>query len=346
MRYVEVSPGSVRLREGERAVLHPGEARVRVLACGVCGTDVELMRGMVLPRGVDYPVRPGHETAGVVTQVAPGDQATTIRVGQRVVLHPLTPCGDCDACRRGLEQLCPHIRLLGFHAPGGLADEVVWPTARMVDIGDLEATQAALLADAVATAYHALSRARLDDGEVLCVLGAGGVGSQVLRLVRLLHPGVHTAAVVRSDASADRVRSLGATPVQGLEDAPRRVREAIGRADCVVDFTGDARAIPAGVRMLRPGGRLVIGSVDDRPAALGTTVTGVSSRQLEVRGTYISTMTDLQAVTDLAREGRLDLSDAVSSVRPLDQALDALHLVAEHPPGLQRLVLTPDGATS
>lgn len=347
MRYVEISPRSVEVRESSPAPLTSGEARVKVLGCGICGTDVELMRGMVLPRGVEYPVCPGHEVAGEVVEVADDvDPAGDIAVGKTVVLHPLAACGKCEACERGDDQLCRSIRLLGFHTPGGLAEEVVWPADRMVDAGDLPATTAALLADAVATAYHALGRADLKEDEAVCVLGAGGVGTQVLRLIRLLHPTSRVAAVVRTDASAERVRSFGATAVQGLDGAAARVRDAIGRVDCAIDFTGDAQGVPAGVRMLRPGGRLVVGSVADYPASFGTTVTGLSSREIDVRGTYISTMDDLRAVTMMARDGRLDLTDAVTSTMPFDEASDALRLVAEHPPGLQRLVLTPNGATA
>ncbi|MGH3448860.1 MAG: alcohol dehydrogenase catalytic domain-containing protein, partial [Nocardioidaceae bacterium] len=217
MRYVELTPGVATIKTGEPAALPPGAARVRVLACGVCGTDLEALRGMVLPRGVDYPLRPGHEVVGVVTEVADGQAAP--EVGQQVVLHPLAPCGECPACSRGESQCCANVRALGFHAPGGLAEEVVWPADRMVPVTGLPAEQAALLADAVATAYHALSYADLAGDGALCVLGAGGLGGQVLRLARVLHPQAHVAAVVRSQATADRVAGLGAAPVRGLEGA-------------------------------------------------------------------------------------------------------------------------------
>lgn len=349
MRYVEITPGQVTLREGPPAALQPGDARVRVLACGVCGTDLEALRGMVLPRGVDYPLRPGHEIAGVVTELGPALDGTdpptaqSPTVGETVVLHPLAPCRNCEACRRGEEQLCSNVRALGFHAAGGLAEEVVWPTARMVPVRGLPPEQAALLADAVATAFHALTYAEVPTGGVLCVLGAGGLGGQVIRLARVLHPDVTVVAVVRSQATADRVADLGGVAIRGLEGALRGVRDAVGRPDAVIDFTGDETAAGVGLRLLRPGGRLVLGSVVDKPIDLGISVTGITSREIEVRGAYVSTMDELRAVTDLACSGRLDLSDAVSHVLPLERAPEALEIVEAHPPGLQRLVLTPGG---
>ncbi|HET7172835.1 MAG TPA: alcohol dehydrogenase catalytic domain-containing protein [Nocardioidaceae bacterium] len=352
MRYVEITPGQVTLREGPPAALQPGDARVRVLACGVCGTDLEALRGMVLPRGVDYPLRPGHEIAGVVTEAGPALDGTgttppdtpavgTPAAGEMVVLHPLAPCGTCEACRRGEEQLCSDVRALGFHTPGGLAEEVVWPAARMVPVRGLPPAQAALLADAVATAFHALTYAEVPAGGVLCVLGAGGLGGQVIRLARVLHPDVTVVAVVRSQATADRVAQLGGVAIRGLEGALRGVRDAVGRPDAVIDFTGDETAAGVGLRLLRPGGRLVLGSVVDKPIDLGISVTGITSREIAVRGAYVSTMDELRAVTELACAGRLDLGDAVSHVLPLERAPEALEIVEAHPPGLQRLVITP-----
>ncbi len=344
MRYVQITPGQVSLHSGPSSPLGDGDGRVRVLACGVCGTDLEALRGMVLPRGVDYPLRPGHEVVGVLTETngGPGDAALT--EGQTVVLHPLAPCGECAACGRGEEQLCSRVRALGFHDAGGLAEEVVWPLSRMVPVAGIVPEQAALLADAVATAYHALQYAALPDHGALCVLGAGGLGGQVLRLARVLYPDVRVAAVVRSEVSAERVRSLGAAPVRGLEHAVREVRAAIGRPDAVIDFTGDETAAAAGLHVLRPGGRLVLGSVVDKPIDLGISVTGVTAREITVHGAYVSTMAELRRVTDLATSGDLDLSEAVSHVLPLDQAPEALRLVEEHPAGLQRLVLRPESS--
>jgi threonine dehydrogenase-like Zn-dependent dehydrogenase len=90
IRHLEVEPGATVLRTGRPSPLRDGWARVRVAACGVCGTDLHLLRGMPLPRGASYPARPGHEVAGTVIE---GPTA----LGDQVVLHPLIPCGRCAA---------------------------------------------------------------------------------------------------------------------------------------------------------------------------------------------------------------------------------------------------------
>lgn len=348
MRYVEIHPGTVALHDGDPPRPAPDEARVRVLACGVCGTDVHAMRGMVLPRGATYPVRPGHEVAGVVEELGHHAAADTdLDIGDMVVLHPLAPCGRCPACRRGEDQRCPDVVTLGLHVPGGMAEQVCWPASRMITVNGMLAAEAALLPDAVATAYHALSYADLPPDGVLCVMGAGGIGLNVLKLARTLYPSVTLAAVVRREASAERVRRLGAFPVVGLDASHRTLRDSVGPAHTVIDFSGAQRAVGEAVRMLRRGGRLIIGSVLDEPILLGTTVTGVTAREISIVGSYVSSLEELRVVAKLALDGEITLGDAVSRQYPLEEAPAALQLAADRPPGFVRAVLDidADGST-
>ncbi|HLH69818.1 MAG TPA: alcohol dehydrogenase catalytic domain-containing protein [Candidatus Dormibacteraeota bacterium] len=339
MRYVEISPGEVILRQGAPLPLSPGHARVRVAACGVCGSDLHLVQGMVLPRGAAYPVRPGHEVAGTVIELSPDVEG--LALGERVVLHPLDVCGDCVACRQGREERCRRGRVLGLQAAGGMADEVVWPARRLVPVGEVPFDLAAVLADAVATAHHALRLADPPPGGRLCVIGAGGVGSHVVQLARVLRPDLRVGAVVRSPTSARRLEAMGATVAVGLEGAAARLKDEVGRFDAVVDFSGTASAPAEGLAMLEAGGRLVLGSIVDEPIRLETTITGIVTRELEVVGCYISTLEDLRRVVDLARSGRLDLTASVSCRLPLERVEEAVRLLQRRPPGLVRVVLEP-----
>lgn len=340
MRFVEVSPGEVRLRTAEPPRPGHDEVLIDVAACGICGTDLHLLHGMVMPPGASYPVRPGHEVAGVVAEL--GEGVTTLSVGDAVALHPLSPCGRCAACASGAEQRCDEARILGIHAAGGMADQLVWPASRMVKTGDLPMEQAALLPDAVATAWHALSRAQVPVGGTLVVFGAGGVGTHVLQLAIAADPTVTTAAVVRSEASASRLEDLGiSTVLRGLEGSARQLRTLLSGADAVIDFSGSPAAPAEGVRALRRGGVLVLGSVVDEALDLRTTTTTVVTREIRVVGSYSSSVDDLRAVTELTASGALDLGGSASVQLPLSEAKDAFALLEERPPGLVRAVLRP-----
>lgn len=340
MRYVEAEPGRVWVSEGEPpGTLAPGQVRVRVAACGLCASDAHMVRGMRLPRGVSYPVRPGHEVAGTVVEVGPG--APALSPGMDVVLHPLHPCGHCTACLGGREEQCPDVRVLGIHDPGGMAEEVVWPAHRMVVATGIPGWQAALLPDAVATAHHAVRLAELPATGKLCVIGAGGVGSHALELAIAIHPHLRVASVVRSESSAARLRAARVPVEVGLAGSAERLRARFGRFDAVIDFSGAREAAAEGIRMLGIGGRLVLGSIVDEPVELGTTVTGVVTRSLRILGCYVSTLEDLREVTALARAGRLQLGSAVSHRIPLGDAARAFALLEERPAGLRRIVLEP-----
>lgn len=339
-RYVRVSPGSVELvvePGSETSKPGRGEAVVDVLACGICGTDLHLWHGMRLPGGAAYPVRPGHEVAGIVRSL--GDDAHGVSIGDLVVLHPVAPCGGCELCRSGNEQLCPRGQVLGIHRPGGLADVVTWPANRMVVANGLPPTRAAVLADSVATAYRAVRQAEFPAGGRACVIGAGGVGTQVLKLLRAADATARLVGIVGRASSAQRLVSAGYDAEVADDTVHRRLRERFGSFDVVFDFSGQSTMPRLGIRVLAPRGVLVLGSVLDGPLALGDAV-AIQTRELAVRGVYASSLDDLRSVIDLARAGHLDMRGSVSHIRSLDDSVAAFAELDSRPDGLTRMVLT------
>ena len=127
----------------------------------MCGTDVHMLHGMALPSGLDYPLRPGHEVCGMVVEVADdlvGAAASRRDPGGAPPARRLRPLRRLHGGRT--TTAARYARMLGISEPGGMADEVVWPVDRMVPVIGLAPLQAALLPDAVATAYHALRSPR------------------------------------------------------------------------------------------------------------------------------------------------------------------------------------------
>jgi propanol-preferring alcohol dehydrogenase len=355
-RFAEIEPGVVRLRSEPQGEIPPGWARVAVRACGLCGTDLHLWHGLELPAGASYPVRPGHEVAGVITELGPAsgpadgpasgpadgpaDGPAGLAPGTEVVLHPLLPCGACPSCLAARPDNCARPLVLGMHRPGGLATDVVWPVMRMVAVPGLDPRQAAILADAVATAHRALGAAALPPGGAVCVLGAGGVGTHVLQLARLADPAVRAVGVVRSAASASRLRDAGfAAELAGDASDAAALRRA-GPFDAVVDFSGDPGGPGLGVRLLGRGGTLVLGSVLDGDLDVGAAVR-IQTRELVIRGIFASSMADLREVAALACAGTIDLSRSVSHEFGLADAEAAFAVLRDRPPGMLRVVVRP-----
>ncbi|MGH3263076.1 MAG: alcohol dehydrogenase catalytic domain-containing protein, partial [Trebonia sp.] len=188
----------------------PGEARVRIEACGVCGSDLFLQKGGF---GVDkLPVVPGHEAAGVVDRLGPGVDA--VAVGDQVAIYYIS--NEPGAPRPNLG---PGVKRMGVDLSGAFAEYVVRPVETLISVPcRIDPATLAVLTDAVGTPYHALAKiGRAQPGETVVILGIGGIGSNAVQVAAGL--GADVVAVSRSQEKRDLALSLGARVAVGIEDA-------------------------------------------------------------------------------------------------------------------------------
>jgi len=201
MKAVRLYEGpEVRVEQVPEPEVGPGQIRVAVQAAGVCGTDLHAAHG-VLPMPM-LPVIMGHEGAGIVDAV--GEGVTDFKTGDRVLLLPSETCGACPACEAGHLGLCPGARIFGMARDGTFAEKIAVPASCALPLpAGISFEHGAILADAVATAYHAVAtRAGVTGGERIAVIGCGGVGYHAILLARLL--GAKT--IVAADASQGALR--------------------------------------------------------------------------------------------------------------------------------------------
>ncbi len=316
-----------------------GEVLVRVLACGVCGSDVHMARGTVPVRKT--PIVLGHEIAGVVAASGPGEPWEE---GDRVVVRGGSGCGRCDGCRSGRDNLCQEQRVLGMDEDGGFAGYVKAPASNLVALPDgIPFEIGAILTDAVATPYHALTeRGGLRPGESVAVFGCGGLGTHAVQIAGALGAGPVFGVDVRSGA-LDRVRSLGADSTKDASQAEpsRAVREqAPEGVDLALECVGKPETIAQAVKSLRPGGRAVVVGMGPEPINLPPPAL-FAWREYSLVGSFGSTERDLDRVIELVESGRLDLRRSVSARYPLaetNRALEALESGEDDP---VRLVILP-----
>jgi NADPH:quinone reductase-like Zn-dependent oxidoreductase len=249
--------GPERLVPVEQPVPTPGDgdALVRVRACGVCFHDT-LVRAGRMP-GVTLPRVLGHEFSGQV--VAVGPRVRTLRVGDRVAALTRVTCGMCRFCSMGHASLCVDPKRL---SDGAYAEYVVMPEQGLVRIPEgVDFESAALAACAIGPSYNGLvTKARVTPGETVVVTGAsGGLGTHALQVAQL--HAARAIAVTGSAAKADALRKTGADEVvvsPGGDFAPAVKSLTAGAgADIVVENVG-AATIPASLKSLRRGGRLVL----------------------------------------------------------------------------------------
>jgi propanol-preferring alcohol dehydrogenase len=325
MRVAELPAIGAPLRLAHRPIPEPGpgEVRVRVEACGVCGSDVFLQKGGFGP-GVTMPVIPGHEASGVVDALGDGVQGFT--VGDQVALYYITTPADDAWAAGGRPNISPHVQRMGVDIDGAFAEYVIRPVAALIrPRAPVPPVVLAVLTDAVATPLHGLKRvAHLKPGETLVVLGVGGLGSNAVQLGKAM--GARVIAVTRSDAKLRLARELGADETVPADrgDPVAIVREIAGGygADVVIQCVGSAAVDEQAIAMGGPGGRVVlIGSSLDQFRARAV---DIFWRELSVLGSRGFLPDDIRDAIDLYLDGTLSVGHLIETVRPLDQANEAL----------------------
>ncbi len=252
----------------ERPVPVPGhdEVRIRVGACGVCHTDLHIVEGDLPAHRA--PVIPGHQIVGVVDQVGPGvdPKCRGTRVG---VTWLAWVCGECDACRRGEENLCPRAEFTGYDRDGGFADYVAVKSAFVVPLpAQFDDTAAAPLLCAGVIGYRALRVAGVQPGEWVGLFGFGASAHLAIQVAR--HWGCEVGVVTRGARHRALAEALGALWVSEPGAAPPR---AFDRA---VVFAPSGAVAAAALQAIRPGGVVAINAVtlDQIPAMPYATIYG------------------------------------------------------------------------
>ena len=318
----------------------PLDVVVKIEACGICLSDVHLIDGSIPP--IVPEVTPGHEPSGVVFKT--GELVTGWKEGDRVVLTGGKPCGECNNCRIGRLEQCLQFNIMGFHYDGAWAEYVVVPYFAMSPLPDgLPFEQCAILADAVATPYAALtSRGGLKPGEKVGLWGIGGLGTHAVQLARICGAGF-IIAVDPLPSARDRALKLGAdlaldptTP--DLATEIRRITD--GGLDLAIDLVGANAVLQQCVSSLGRGGRAVmVGLSLDRLELEMSLLFGV--QQHAVLGHLGYDRGHLDDLVALLANGRLDLSTSISDVISLDEVADGVRRLAEKEGDPVRIMVKP-----
>jgi D-arabinose 1-dehydrogenase-like Zn-dependent alcohol dehydrogenase len=236
----------------------PGEALVRVEACGVGLTVLNVLRADPDDPYRSLPRVPGHELAGIVVET--GSAADESLVGRRVVAYFYLFCGTCEECAAGLEDRCRNLAgLIGVAVDGGYAPFVTLPVRNLIPVAaDLDPVAATVIPDAVSTPVHICSsRARVGPSDRVAVIGAGGgVGIHLIQVARL--HGADVAGLDVSAAKLDAIASLGVLPVDSTDFSwldPKLW--AAGPPTVVVDFVGTPSSLAWALAAVERGGRVV-----------------------------------------------------------------------------------------
>jgi len=330
------------LEAREVPVPSPGnrDVLVRIEAAGICHSDVHYRAG-TSPAG-PLPITLGHEVAGVVDQV--GAEVSGFRTGDRVCLHYLVTCGECEYCRAGHEQYCVRGEMIGKHRDGGYAEYIAVPARSVVLLPEeISFEHGAVMMCSSATSYHALRKARLQATETVALFGVGGLGMSAIQLALALG----AWEVYAVDISEDKLRlakHYGARPIDANDVDPvdeiRRLTGGRG-VDVALELIGLPVTQAQCVQCLAVFGRAVMVGITDQPFEINA-YHHIIGREAEIVGCSDHLIQELPTVLDLAGLGLLDLSGVVTHRVPLDSsAINGVMDSLEHFGGEVRTVIVP-----
>jgi L-iditol 2-dehydrogenase len=314
MKYGRLAgPGEVTLAETERPVAGPGEVTVALAACGVCGTDLEKLRGNYRSAGIL-----GHEPVGRVESVGTG--VRNLAAGDRVFVHHHVPCYRCDVCARGDFTFCPTYSKTNL-SPGGFAEAFRVPAENVereavLRLDDRVGWDAGALLEPAGCALTAIRKVGLPEHARAFVLGLGPVGILYARLLKSLG----AAWVGGSEIAPLRRRAAERGGIDVVVDprAAGSVDEAVARAtgglgaDLVVVATGHPGVVRSGFGLVRRGGTLNLFGLPEPGSRLDVDLQELYLRGVRVVPTYATTEPDVREVHRLLVEQQLAIDDLVT----------------------------------
>jgi propanol-preferring alcohol dehydrogenase len=298
--------------------LDPGQVRVKVVACGLCHTDIHAANG-------DWPIKPsppfipGHEGVGIVTALAPG--VTEVALGDRVAMPWLGyACGYCDYCVSGWETLCLQQQMMGYTINGGFGEYATAYARYVVKVPEgIDSFDAAPLTCAGVTTYKAVKVAGTRSSDLVAVFGVGGLGHLAIQYAAIA--GGRVVAVDVIDEKLELARELGAEfTINANKEDPVEAIQRLGGVNQAIALAVSPRAFEQAYGSLRRGGTLVFVALPaDNEVKLPIFETVLNG--ITIVGSIVGTRKDLREVFDLHAAGK---TRVIRETRPLDQVNEAI----------------------
>ncbi|HLM90705.1 MAG TPA: alcohol dehydrogenase catalytic domain-containing protein [Thermoplasmata archaeon] len=333
-------PGRLEVSERPEPKAGPGEVVVALAACGVCGTDLEKLRGNYRTAGVI-----GHEPVGRVAQVGSG--VGDLAIGDRVFVHHHVPCYVCEVCARGDTTFCPTYSKTNLD-PGGFAEAFRVPSENVsrgavLPLDSSVDWSTGTLLEPAGCAMTAMRRIGLPEGASVFVLGLGPVGLLYARLARSLGAGWVGGTEVAPLRRAAAERGGIDETVDPRE--PNAAREAVDRAtngrgvDLAVVATGLPSVVRDATTLVRRGGTVNLFGLPEAGSRLDADLQDLYLRGVRLVPSYATTEPDIAEVHRLLVDGELRVADLVTHRLPLDQLHEAFRL-AGRPTEAVKVVVT------
>ena len=328
-------PWNISCVEMEKPTPKEGEALIKVVAAGICGSDIGAFRGT---NGlVSYPRVIGHELAGIVESI-PENNKNGIKVGDRVVVDPYLYCGHCYPCSIGRTNCCTDLKVLGVHVDGGMAEYYCHPADMLIKIPEGMTWEQAAMAEPLTISLHGIHRGGLKAGEFCAIYGAGPIGL-VAGMVAEAY-GAHAIVIDLVQERLDFAKKVGIEYVinSGKEDPIAKVAEITGgmMAQQVMECTGANPCVRGCLDLVSNAGRITLTGWPKKETSLPTDV--ITKKEVDIRGARTSAG-EFQEALELIATKRVDMDQILTKTVTMDEAPSTIVDIEKNPGNYMKVVV-------
>lgn len=340
MKAVKImKPNELQIIDMEKpAIDEKNNVLVKIHVAGICGSDVGIYHGK--NAAATYPRVIGHEMVGEIVET--GENVTKRKVGDRVIIDQVTACGHCYACRKGRPNVCENLQVRGVHIDGGYREYMAVPESDCYLLPETLSYEDAVMIEPTTIAVQACSRAELVFEDNLMIIGAGALGSSILRIARLYNP----HKIIMVDIEEDKLKESlenGATDIINS-----KVEDVVEKAHELTDGYGPTVVIDAACfhgsfltacKCAGNAGRVITMGFGVDPDEINQFA--INSKELDVRGSRLQNR-KFQTVIDMVNKGKVNLNNSISHRFYFEDAQKAFDFNDTHDPSIRKIVLTFD----
>lgn len=311
-------PGIVEIQEVPMPEVKEGEALLKPLFGGICGTDLNSYRGTAAY--TVYPCLPGHEFSAEIVEIGENDKG--LKPGMTVICNPYFNCGECYSCRHGLVNACMDNKTMGVQRSGAFSEYVAVPVSRLFSGEGIPAKTLAIVEPFVIS-YHIIKRAQVTPGDTVLIVGAGTIG--VYAALAAMTLGGEVTICDIAPEKLDYAQKMYNIPHTLLNSSPESFAEGVAKLtdgngfDVTVDAAGFPSTFKNCVDALAYGGRLGLSGYS-KDLLNGFDYSVIQKHELSLLGSRNAVNKDFEEALDFVRAGKLDLVKAVTNVYPWEDA--------------------------
>lgn len=325
------------LNISEPVVKHPSDVKIKIKRVGICGSDMHIYHG-TNPLAT-YPRIVGHEVAGEIVEV--GADVTKVKVGDHVVVEPISYCGDCYACHSGRPNVCKEVSVFGVHEDGGMREFAVLPEKQIHKINQEIDWDEAVMAEPYTIGAQATWRGNIQKNDTVFIQGAGPIGITVLKMVKL-----RGATAIISDLTNERLAfakengadyTINPSEVE-LTDKINEITNNEG-VNVVIDAVGTPQTFEISVDVASPAGYVVTLGFDSTPSSIP--LMPITKKELTIVGSRLQT-NQFKHVIELINTKKLTHNGLVTHRFHIDDVKEAFEFIKNNPDKVRKAVIEFD----